>query len=134
MKSKSFPVTLALVLFLIAIVNGLAQYHHWYWTMRWFDMPMHFTGGAWLAGVALWARFFSGKFMGEMRSFKHVLLWGLGVALCVGVVWELYEMVVSYLTGKHINDMVDTASDVLMDGLGALLVSVGVWIRSRNNK
>ena len=82
MKSKSFPVTLALVLFLIAIVNGLAQYHHWYWTMRRFDMPMHFTGGAWLAGVALWARFFSGKFMGEMRSFKHVLLWGLGVALC----------------------------------------------------
>ena len=95
-------------------------------------MPMHFAGGAWLAGVAIWLRFFSGKFQGQARGLPHILLWGIGVALCVGLVWEGYETIVSLSTVGHINSIPDTISDLIFDSLGALLVGVGVWMRIHN--
>jgi len=41
-----FPITLVIFLVAIALVNAFADVYHWYWTMRWFDMPMHFAGGS----------------------------------------------------------------------------------------
>ncbi len=43
MPTRPFPYTLLVLILLIAVVNAFAQYHSWYWTMRWFDMPMHFA-------------------------------------------------------------------------------------------
>ncbi len=60
MPTRPFPHVLVALILAIAVVNAFAHYHYWYWTMRWFDMPMHFAGGMWLAGVAIWWRFFSG--------------------------------------------------------------------------
>lgn len=133
MKIHPLPIALVVILVLFATVNILANLNYWYWTMRWLDMPMHFTGGAWLAGTAVWFRFYSGRLAGEMRGLFHVLLWGVGVAVCVGVVWEIYEMVVSLAVGKDINAISDTLSDIFFDALGAFLVSVFMWMYSLNN-
>ncbi len=134
MQLRPIPRLLVVLILAIAIVNALALQYSWYWLMRWFDMPMHFAGGVWLAGVALWWRFFSGKFpedgpRGTVISFAPLLLWGVGTALGIGLAWEGYEALISVISGEDINAMMDTLSDLCFDMFGGLVVASVVWIR-----
>ncbi len=128
MLTRQFPLTLVVLILAIAVVNALAHYHYWFWTMRWFDMPMHFAGGMWLAGVAIWWRFFSRKFPDAQKSFSNFLAWGIGAAFVVGFVWEAYEAVIALATKGYMNAMSDTLSDLLFDILGGLVVVIFVWL------
>ncbi len=130
MATRPFPYTLLALILAIAIVNALAQYYYWFWTMRWFDMPMHFVGGMWLAGVAIWWRFFSGKFPDARIELPNFLAWGVGAAFLVGLAWEAYESVVAILTKGYINAMPDTLSDLVLDILGGLVVVAVVWMQA----
>lgn len=132
MHSRPFPQVLIVLIVAIAVVNAFAEHYYWFWLMRWFDMPMHFAGGVWLAGVALWWRFFSGRFTVEV-SIKAIFAWVIVGALGVGLAWEVYEAGVSYLTVGHINDMLDTMSDLIFDTLGGLTVASLVWIKQKHN-
>ncbi len=129
MQLRSFPRTLVVLILSIAVVNAFAHYHFWYWSMRWFDMPMHFAGGMWLAGVAIWWHFFSGKFPDARDRLPYLLMWGVGSAFIVGLVWEAYEAVVALATKGYINAMSDTLSDLFLDVIGGLAVVVIVWLR-----
>lgn len=122
MVRRLFPIILTGLLLVIAVVHVFANEYSWYWTVRWFDMPMHFAGGAWVSGVVLWRKFFSRGMVESHASFKSLLLWGILGALVVGLGWEVYESVVSFFIEGHINNIVDTASDLLFDALGALAV------------
>ena len=134
MKARLFPKMLVVLIVVIAVVNAFANHYYWYWQMRWFDMPMHFSGGAWISGTVIWWRFFSGNFPVVIpRSFSYIAMWGIGIAFLVGFGWELYEMIVSQITVGHVNAISDTLSDLIFDILGGLVVSVGVWIKTKNN-
>lgn len=128
---RSFPPSLAVLLVVIALVNALAGEYFWYWQMRWFDMPMHFAGGAWIAGVAIWWKFFSKGVAPVPVSFARLALWGIGGALVVGLGWEVYESTVSFFIEGHINDILDTASDLVFDVLGGLAVAGTVFVLQR---
>lgn len=132
MQSRSFPRVLVVLIVAIAIVNAFAEHYYWYWRLREFDMPMHFAGGIWLAGTALWWRFFSGRFTVSMNT-KAIFAWAIMGALGVGLVWEVYEAGVSYVTVGHINDMWDTMSDLIFDTLGGFTVASAVWIKQKYN-
>ena len=69
--------------------------------------------------------------MGQHRLFSLVL-WGVGTALLVGVGWEIYEALISFLTVGHINDIIDTGGDILFDILGGLVVAVGTYVYQNN--
>ncbi len=136
MPTRLFPRALVVLILAIAIVNAFAQYYYWYWTMRWFDMPMHFAGGMWLAGVAIWWRFFAGRSnppedgpRGNEKNLWLLLSWGVGAAFIVGLAWEAYEAVVALATKGYINAMSDTISDLGFDILGGLVVVAIVWLR-----
>lgn len=131
MQSRPFPLILVFLVVAIAIVNALAEQYSWYWTMRWFDMPMHFAGGVWLAGVGIWLRFFSGKFSEITKSFSSLVTWGVGTAFSVGFVWEVYEGFVALATKGHLNAMSDTFGDLSFDILGGFVISTVVWLRIR---
>ena len=133
MLTRPFPHTLLALILVIAVVNAFAQYHYWYWTMRWFDMPMHFLGGMWLAGVAIWWRFFYGKFPDTKIELHNFLAWGVGYAFLVGFAWEAYEAVIALSTKGYMNAMSDTLSDLGFDILGGLVVVALVWLRIKNN-
>ncbi len=90
MPTRPFPHILVALILAIAVVNALAQYYYWFWTMRWFDMPMHFAGGMWLAGVAIWWRFYSEKFPDARDRLLYLLMWGVSAAFIVGLAWEAY--------------------------------------------
>ena len=90
-------------------------------------MPMHFAGGVWLAGIAIWWRFFRGGFVGENMNphrFLHFALWGALAAFIIGFGWEIYESIVSIITIGHINDIIDTGGDLFFDVLGGLVYAV----------
>lgn len=123
------PVLLVVLLVVIAIVNGFAEVYHWYWTMRWFDMPMHFAGGVWLAGFGTWWQY--SKQGVPVQRFLPLFAVCIIYALSIGLLWEAYEAVVSFFTVGHMNAMPDTLSDLLFDILGGTTVSVLVWVRTK---
>lgn len=124
---KPLPVALALSLFAIAIINASASAYYLYWTLRWLDMPMHFAGGAWLAGFGVWWQFFQKE--ASAKSFFAVLWVCLIYAISIGLVWEVYEATISFFTVGHMNAMADTLSDLLFDILGGTTVAIFTWWR-----
>ena len=128
MKSyPQIPTSLLFLLIVIAVVNAVAEVYHWYWTMRWFDIPMHFSGGMWLAGMALWWVYFRKGV--TPRGF--LALWGVSVvaAFGIGFLWEGYEAVISFATVGHMNNLLDTLGDLLFDILGGTTVAILVHKR-----
>lgn len=126
MTQRTFPWFLAIALFVIAGVDYVANYNSWYWVVRWFDMPMHFAGGAWVAGVTIWWKFFSGtqETSSPLPTLQRLIVWGVGGAFVVGLGWEVYESVVSLIMQGHINDIQDTISDLFLDMAGGIVVAV----------
>lgn len=82
----------------------------------WYDEAAHaFTGFAGMAAIGyLYAR---GKRLGR----GHVIAWCTVVGVVLGVGWEILEGLAGNL------DAWDTASDVLVDGTGALAGGVFTW-------
>lgn len=130
MPRRFFPKFLVVLLLIIFIVQIFALKYYWYWTMRWFDMPMHFAGGVWLAGAAIWWRFFRDDST-ESPGLSRLVVWGVFAAFVVGFSWEIYESSVSFLVIGHINDIIDTGSDILFDVLGGLVFAICVYWAER---
>lgn len=126
-QTPQIPTSLVFFLIIIAMTNGLADTYSWYWTLRWLDMPMHFAGGAWLAGFGVWWQFFRKE--ASAKSFFAVLWVCLIYAISIGLVWEVYEAAISFFTVGHMNAMPDTLSDLLFDILGGTTVSIFTWWR-----
>lgn len=133
MSSKNqIPIILVVFLMAIALVNAFASAYYWYWVMRWFDMPMHFAGGAWLALFGAWWQY------GRLGIVPHKFIQFLGTCLVfvisIGLLWEVYEATVSFFTVGHMNDIVDTVGDVVFDILGGVTVSTIVWFSGKFKK
>ena len=126
-----FPVILVIFLIAIAVVNALADVNHWYWTMKWFDTPMHIAGGAWLAGFGVWWQYFRRGVVAP--GFLQLLGVCLVYALSIGLLWEAYEAVVSFFTVGHMNEIPDTLGDLLFDIIGGTTVAILVWARTNKN-
>lgn len=124
-----FPIILVVFLVTIAVVNGFAVSNHWYWTLRWLDMPMHFAGGMWLASFGVWWQYRRQKI--TPQSFPALFGVCFIYALSVGLLWEAYEAVISFFTVGHMNAIPDTLSDLLFDILGGTIVSILVWMQAR---
>lgn len=120
MALKTFPVSLAVLVIAIAAINFFAHQYYWYRLFPWFDMMMHFAGGAWLSGTVIWWRY--RRTPPDVKlPIKNLFFVGVGTALLVGVFWEGYEAVVASLVEGRVNALSDTLSDILFDALGALL-------------
>lgn len=127
--SAQFPIILVLFLIAIAVVNALADINHWYWTMKWFDTPMHLAGGAWLAGFGVWWQYYRRGVV--LPGFSQILGVCLVFALSIGLLWEAYEAVVSFITVGHMNAIPDTLADLLFDIIGGTTVAILVWNRAK---
>ncbi|KND46986.1 MAG: putative membrane protein (4 TMH) [Parcubacteria bacterium C7867-004] len=108
--SHRFPWLIATLL-VAAVVGVLEQWaitDFLYWRYTWFDIVMHFLGGLTI-GLALVALIGS--------RFRPV--WFLVLMIAVAVGWEVFEALVGI--PREANFKLDTALDLLMDTLGALL-------------
>ncbi len=110
----SYAFVLSLVL---ALLQAWALAEFLYWRYAWFDIPMHFLGGAAIAAFLV-------------ALLMHHRLKTFVVLMIVATIgWEVFE----YLFGlpRESNYALDTALDLVMDTLGALTVytaaRLSVW-------
>ncbi len=113
--------TILISLFLILFLHLLATIGHWYWTVSWFDMPMHFLGGFWVVMVFdyLNQRFF------KLSNFWMRAVLALSFIALIGVLWEFFEFSLDNLFflkkwGPFQGGLSDTMGDLLFDLLGGL--------------
>ena len=120
-RQKSFAL-LALLLYIILSLHLLALYFYWYWVFWWYDILLHFLGGLWLGGTALW-------FLRYVKNEKHstvatIYFFPLLITIIVGLSWELFEFSLDTFIIFQTNDIIDTMSDLGMDIVGSLVASL----------
>ncbi len=121
---------LVFLMFFIFLVNLVALKLYWYYSIWYFDMPMHFLGGLWVGLFFLW--FFSIESMPflhlvlERVDFKLVSKTLLFVLL-FGVLWELFEFYTNNYIGHDLFNILDTTSDIFFDLSGGLYAILYVW-------
>ena len=132
MTRKKFFIRIASLVFLIFILNYLAQKFYWYYTIWYFDMIMHFLGGFWVGLASLWI--FSGEkdFKAELNA--RLTLNVVAYVLFIGISWEFFEyFFVNNLAGNPFN-MLDTVSDVFFDLAGGIFSVFYFFIRIMGNR
>jgi hypothetical protein len=120
---KKFLKELFISSILVLFLHCSALKYSLYWTIDWFDIPMHFLGGATMAFLALFIFFTSGYFRKtvEIKNNKiAVFLIVVLFTLVVGLVWELWEIFVGF--SDVLTDKTDTIIDLIMDTIGAFSV------------
>ena len=86
----------------------------------WYDIPMHIVGGVTLGFLALW--FFSA--FEERTPFRFpfsISSLTLVAVFIGGVSWEIFEYHFELIGNPVFSYPVDTAKDLVMDTLGALI-------------
>jgi hypothetical protein len=118
LRSRYFAPSL-LILALVGILHWVASFEGFYWTIGWYDIMMHFLGGAWVALMCLWAP--AWPLLGWTRSFqskKNIVI----AALVVGILWEILELWLAFTDMGLRGYWSDTSQDLLMDFLGAVTI------------
>ena len=105
-KSIILKKTAILGLF-IFVLNVLANIFYWYYTLPWFDLSMHFLGGVFIAGLALYL-------IKKPLNFFVTLL----IVIMVGLGWEIFEAGADKFLGTNMQNITDSLSDLLADIIG----------------
>jgi len=124
----------------IVIFHFAAIIRHWYWTVRWFDIPMHYLGGVFSAMVFYWLFSEAIAILSDQKvPFWVLFAFALGWVALIGVVWELSEYASDMILLGRMEvieraqqGMRDTMEDLSLDLLGG--ASVAVFLRFRYNR
>src|SRR3989338_2700741 len=89
---------LALLVCVIALMQGAAIAFSLYWTLWWYDILLHFLGGGFFWVLLLWGRFLSGYFPAPSFPWSpgrlFLFLFTLSLTLVIGTGWEAFEWLV----------------------------------------
>ncbi len=106
----------------IFLVNLLASVLYWYYSIWWFDMPMHFWGGAWVLFMLIYIKYlffkkdFSVNIVDTIKNYYFIFF--MVLVVCVG--WEVFEYIVNEYTNALIMSPLDSISDIFFGVSGAL--------------
>ena len=101
-------------MFFMFLLDYATRKFYWYYTIWWFDMPMHFLGGIWVSLFFIYV-FFRNDL--QFRAFGKVIFW---VAV-IGILWEGFEIFVNQHLGRMPFNALDSALDLALDLVGALV-------------
>jgi len=100
----------------VAVIHITALQFFLYWKYLWLDIPVHFLGGiSVVLGVSI-LPFFRIKVGPRYRT----LLATLCIVLCVGLMWEIFEVFAGVPIERE-GFVFDTTIDLLMDMLGGVI-------------
>jgi hypothetical protein len=126
-KRTAFLIALAALAAVIFVLNKVASDHFYYWIYWWYDLMMHFLGGCLIGGLAAWGVVYVRPTISPQRALSAIVI----AIAAVGIGWEVFE----YLTGQYVGQaaiVMDTATDLLMDLLGALILGSGIYMALRS--
>ena len=98
-------------MFFMFVVNLASNKFYLYYSLWYFDIFMHFLGGAW---VGLFFVYVLGRQNQALPSAPRILLY----VLVVGLLWEFFELFSHNYIGRDSFDILDTFSDVIFDLAG----------------
>jgi len=119
MKSPLF-LSAILTTIIVAAIELVSFHFHLFYSIMWFDMIMHFSGGFLVAILALTII----TYYKQDLSYGQVLFYGILAAFVIGVLWEIYELYEGITVWGSSSYWGDNGMDVTMDTLGGL---VAVW-------
>jgi uncharacterized BrkB/YihY/UPF0761 family membrane protein len=122
LSRKSISILLLLLILIISVLHYIASALDLYFTIWWYDIPMHILGGMFSAILSLWVYFFSSFFKNQKWDKKTILRVILIGTAFVGVSWEIYEFVLGLTANAFGSYPFDTIKDILDDFIGALVV------------
>lgn len=133
--------TIFVFLIFILALHAVAFSNYWYWTVWWFDMPMHFFGGVWLAMVFLLLnskfKILNGSSIPQLSDYLIAVFITLSFVAFGGILWEFFEFFYDLLissrgyAGFAQLGAADTVSDLFFDLFGGL--ATFVIFRSERN-
>lgn len=145
MEEKINMISSKFILGLLVFIIGLhvfATIYSWYWTYTWFDMPMHFLGGFWLAIVFLYLnpdfKIPNPRFT-KLPNYLITIVITLGFVALIGVFWEFFEFLFDIFVsskgylGVAQQGVADTMSDLFFDLLGGLVFLIICKYFLKNN-
>lgn len=119
-KQKPFPFAM-LILTTLIVLHFVGSNYSWYWVFPWFDVVVHIVSGLWGGLIILWLA----SIFGQINSLKEYkvksFLIAFVSALLIGVIWEVLENYTKITFTKAAGYNLNTALDLLNDGLGGLL-------------
>ncbi len=122
-RNRLFKPVVYLALF-IFFADMLADKFYWYYSVWWFDMPVHFLGGFWEGIFFIW--YFSEVRLPFLRRPIRNLNWQtlmqmLIFVFLIGVSWEAGQFLTSNYIGLEPLVVFDAVSDVFFDLLGGVV-------------
>lgn len=111
------------LLVLVYVLNYIANVFYYHWTDWWYDVILHFLGGA-CAGTGFLFLYFIFLKISNFEKIKAIKLTFFFVFL-VGFVWEIYELksgATSFFDG--IIYVRDTLSDLIIDCCGGFFATL----------
>ncbi len=135
-RAKLLKILIYLILFIFC-ANFLAGKFHWYYSIWWFDMPMHTLGGFWV-GLAL--LYIAPIYLDPIYPFSikddsiKSVLKILALVLLIGVGWEVFEALNNYVFKIIPNANLDTISDIFFDLTGGSMAVLYFLSKMRYNE
>jgi len=128
---------LIVVIFVYATLNmGLIQeYFEYYW---WWDAVSHASLGLLMGFVGFLIVFtfnFTERIPLKLSPF-FIALFSFTFSMAIGAVWEIYEFGIDKLLGYNWQEssLDDTMSDIILDAIGAIIVSICAYFYVKNIK
>lgn len=122
-RGVRFFTTLCGILIITAALHWAGTLFFLYWKILSFDIVVHTLGGLWIGGMALWLYYLSGFV--RPRVWRRRWVYGIAVvwAFIIGIGWEVFEVVVGSVEADGSVYIIDTALDLIADGVGAMIVA-----------
>lgn len=136
MDRKRLVKILAPLIFFLFIAQLLATKFYWYYSIWYFDMPMHFLGGFWSGLFVIWV--LSDGNLSHRLSVKLIFNI-LFFVLLIGVLWEIFEFSANnyFVKNLFLANSLDSISDIFFDlagGIVAVLYFLKKIMRTHENE
>jgi len=116
MRNQALLLPIAIVGLAIAILYPLAFAYLLFWNLWWYDLLLHFLGGAFVVTVARWSLASAPQSVLRLSRLRPLLFY-IAITVFIGVLWEFFEFAAD-LTYIRSGYWVDTYTDLIMDMLG----------------
>ena len=119
------------LILVVAILNKIGGIFYLYWLTWWFDVVMHFLGGAWLASVTFWLLPLIPAYQDSQIGKREVGVAVIFVTLIVGLLWEAFELWFGISLLSAPDFWLDSVTDLILDLIGAMMVFWYVYLKSK---
>ncbi len=129
--SRSYKIRLPIevdfmVTILLYLHYVLGEYNHFYIKFSWWDLFLH-GGNSIILGLVGFIMAYGLLLTSKMQAKPFFIsLFSLTFAVFIGVLWEIFEFGMDYFFGFTMqkSGLVDTMTDLMMDVVGAMVVSI----------